>query len=60
MNKINQLLAGLGVVMLAILLEIILRGISDGLTNWGYVTVIAFEWGYVCHLQNKNDKSNEL
>ena len=60
MNNINQLLAGLGVVMLAILLEIILRGISDGLTSWGYVTVIAFEWGYICYLQDKNDKSNEL
>lgn len=60
MNKINQSLAGLGVVMLAILLEIILRGISDGLTGLGYVTVMAFEWGYVCHLQNKNDKSKEL
>lgn len=60
MNNINKLLAGLGVVMLAILLEIILRGISDGLTSWGYVTVIAFEWGYICYLQDKNDKSSEL
>lgn len=60
MNKINQFLAGLGVVMLAILLENILRGISDSLTSLGYVTVIAFEWGYISHLQDKNDKSNEL
>lgn len=60
MNKLNQFLAGLGVVMLAILLEIILRGISDGLTSCGYITVIAFEWGYICHLQNKNDKPIEL
>ena len=60
MNKLNQFLAGLGVIMLSILLEIILSGISDNLKDWGYVTVMAFEWGYICHLQNKNDKPIEL
>lgn len=60
MNKLNQFLAGLGVVMLAIFLEIILRGMSDSLTGYGYVTVIAFEWGNICHLQNRNNKSDRL
>lgn len=60
MNKLNQILSGLGVVMLAILLEIILSAISNELKNWGYITVIAFEWTYVCCLQNNNDKSNKL
>lgn len=60
MNKLNQFLAGLGVILLAILLEIFLKGMSDSLTSCGYATVIILEWVYICHLLDKDNKTREL
>lgn len=51
-NTINQSLACLGVVFLAIFLEIALTAIYDNLDRWVYITVIILEWMYICHLQN--------
>lgn len=56
MNKLNQFLAGLGIVMLAVLSNAILKTISSDLDHLGFALIIGFEWGYICDLQNKNNK----
>lgn len=54
MNRLNQILAGFGVAMLALLLEIALTHISTELTYSGLIIAIYLEWVYICELQNKN------
>lgn len=56
MNKLNQFLAGLGIVMLALLINAILKTISSDLDHLGFALIIGFQWGCICDLQNKNNK----
>ena len=56
MNKLNQFLAGLGVAMLAVFANMILKAISSDLDYLGFALIIGFQWGCICDLQNKNNK----
>lgn len=53
MNRINQILAALGLLALTATVEFILRGISEDLEYCGISTTITLEWVYICYLQDK-------
>lgn len=54
MNTVINFLAGVGLLLIAALLEMVSLSISESCKYVGYTVIMMLEWWYICYLRDKD------